>query len=42
MPLAWMAAALAPGGRVAIGEVHVATGAPGAVGGHDLDDGRGP
>jgi ubiquinone/menaquinone biosynthesis C-methylase UbiE len=36
--LAWMATALGPGARLAIGEVHVASGDPREVGGHDLDD----
>ncbi|MGH3586996.1 MAG: SAM-dependent methyltransferase, partial [Pseudonocardia sp.] len=33
-----MAAVLRPGGRLAIGEVHVASGVPRTVAGHDLDD----
>jgi cyclopropane fatty-acyl-phospholipid synthase-like methyltransferase len=36
--VSWMTDALRPGGRVAIGEVHVADGAPREVAGHDLDD----
>ncbi|WP_233160238.1 cyclopropane-fatty-acyl-phospholipid synthase family protein [Pseudonocardia sp. MH-G8] len=36
--LAWMTQAMGAGGRIAIGEIHVAAGAPREVAGHEADD----